>query len=179
MLCLAQESGEVTPSSCKEAPPDIAVHRAKEGIKGGKNRHKQHPQETMTMTNHDDDNDGKVGGSCVRHISATVHSDKHQARPPADHFKRCLEEACPNHAYLVRHKLKDYDMMRSVMTSGSLTWGVELNEDPGGSDTMPFPEENTVMMVYGGHPPPRRHRVSNLSPRAPSCCVQGYEGSGM
>jgi hypothetical protein len=38
-----------------------------------------------------------------------------------DHFKRLLEEACPNHAYPIRHKLKDYGMMRSLMTSGSLT----------------------------------------------------------
>jgi hypothetical protein len=64
-----------------------------------------------------------------------------------DHFKRLLEEACPNHAYPIWHKLKDYDMMRSFITSGSLTWGVELNEAPNGSDTMPFPEENTVMTV--------------------------------
>jgi hypothetical protein len=33
------------------------------------------------------------------------------------------------------------------MTSGSLTWGVELDEDPGGSDMTPFPRENTIMMV--------------------------------
>jgi hypothetical protein len=39
------------------------------------------------------------------------------------------------------------------MTSGSLTWGVELIEDPGGSNTIPFPGENIVMMVYGGRPP--------------------------
>jgi hypothetical protein len=69
-----------------------------------------------------------------------------------DHIKRLLVEAFPNHVYLVRHKLKDCDMMRSFMTSGSLTWGAELNEGPNGSDMMPFPEENTIMMVYGGHP---------------------------
>jgi hypothetical protein len=38
-------------------------------------------------------------------------------------------------------------MIRSFITSGSLTWGVELNEAPNGSDTMPFPEENAVMTV--------------------------------
>jgi hypothetical protein len=41
--------------------------------------------------------------------------------PPTNHFKRLLEEAYPNHAYPVRHKLKDCDMMRSFMTSGTLT----------------------------------------------------------
>jgi hypothetical protein len=66
------------------------------------------------------------------------------------HFKSLLDEACSNHAYPIRHKLKDYGMMRSIMTSGSLTWGAELDEDLGGSGTMPFPKENTLMMVYGG-----------------------------
>jgi hypothetical protein len=35
----------------------------------------------------------------------------------------------------------------------SLTWGVELDEGPGKSDTTPFPRENVLMMVYGGCPP--------------------------
>jgi hypothetical protein len=38
-----------------------------------------------------------------------------------DHIKRLLEEAYQNHAYLIRHKLKDHDMMRSVMTLRSIT----------------------------------------------------------
>jgi hypothetical protein len=49
-------------------------------------------------------------------------------RMPSDHFKRLLDEACPNHAYLIRHKLKDYEMMQSFMTSGTLTGGVDLDE---------------------------------------------------
>jgi hypothetical protein len=69
-----------------------------------------------------------------------------------DYFKRLLEEACPNHAYPVRHKLKDCSMMRSFMTLGSLTWGAELGEGLDVSETMPFLEENAAMMVYRGHP---------------------------
>jgi hypothetical protein len=57
----------------------------------------------------------------MRCISTAVHSDKRRARPPTDHFKRLLEEANPNHAYPIRHKLKDCGMMISFMTSGSLT----------------------------------------------------------
>jgi hypothetical protein len=38
-------------------------------------------------------------------------------------------------------------MMRSFMTSGSITWGAELDEGMDGSDTTPFNKENTVMMV--------------------------------
>jgi hypothetical protein len=34
-----------------------------------------------------------------------------------------------------------------------LTWGAELDEGPDDSDTMPFPKENVIMMVYGGRPP--------------------------
>jgi hypothetical protein len=75
-----------------------------------------------------------------------------RVRPPMDHFKRLLKEAYPNHAYHVRHELKDYSMMRSFMTSGFLTWGVDLNEDPVLSDTSPFPMENAVMTVYEGRP---------------------------
>jgi hypothetical protein len=62
-----------------------------------------------------------------------------------DHINRLLEEACPNHAYPIRHKLKDCGMMRSFMTSGPLTWGTELNEGLVGSDTTPFPKENAIM----------------------------------
>jgi hypothetical protein len=57
----------------------------------------------------------------MRSISTATRNDKRPVRLPMDHFKRLLEEACPNHAYPIRHKLKDYGMMRSLMTSGSLT----------------------------------------------------------
>jgi hypothetical protein len=73
-------------------------------------------------------------------------------RAPIDHFKRLLKEACPNHAYPIKHKLKDRSMMESFMTSGSPTWSVELDEGLDRSDMMSFPQENTVMTVYGGRP---------------------------
>jgi hypothetical protein len=50
---------------------------------------------------------------------------------------------------LVRHKLKDYGMMRSFMTSRSITWGMELDKGLKRSNTTPFPEESAAMMVYG------------------------------
>jgi hypothetical protein len=43
-------------------------------------------------------------------------------------------------------------MMKSFMILGSTTWGMELDEYLGGSDTMPFPKENAVMMVFSGCP---------------------------
>jgi hypothetical protein len=65
------------------------------------------------------------------------------------------------------------------MTLGSLTSGAELDEGLDGSDTMPFPEENVVLMVHGGRPPLGRHHVSNLSPRALTRCGWGHGGSGL
>jgi hypothetical protein len=41
----------------------------------------------------------------------------------------------------------------SSRTSGSLTWDLELDEGLDRSDTTPFLEENTIMIVYGGCPP--------------------------
>jgi hypothetical protein len=97
-------------------PSDIAVQSTRVGAEGGKKRHKQCPQGGggTTTTDYDDGNNGKV-------VMTAVHSDKRQARSPNDHIKRLLEEACPNHAYPARHKLKDYDMMKSFMISGSPT----------------------------------------------------------
>jgi hypothetical protein len=60
-------------------------------------------------------------------------------------------------------------MMKSFMISRSPTRGMELDEDLGGSNTMPFPRENAVMAVYRGHPPPGRHHVSKRSPGPPTC----------
>jgi hypothetical protein len=137
----------VTSSSGKEVPYDVTIHGTKEGIMGGKLRHKQCPQGTTPMIDHDDGNNGEVGGFGVRHISTTTHDDNHQARLPTDHFKWLLEEAYPNHAYPIKHKLKDYGMVRSFMNSESLTSVAELNKDLGRSDMMPLPRENTVIMV--------------------------------
>jgi hypothetical protein len=62
------------------------------------------------------------------------------------------------------------------MTSGSLTWGVELDRGPNKSDTIPFPEENAIMMVYEGRPLLGRRCESSLSPRAPTCYGWGHRG---
>jgi hypothetical protein len=104
------------------------------------------------VANYDVSNDKEACGSSVGHITTTTCSGKRQAQPPVDHFERLLEEACSNHAYPIKHKLKDCDMMKNFMISGSLTRGMELDEDPGVSDTMPFPGEDAVMTFYDGRP---------------------------
>jgi hypothetical protein len=75
----------------------------------------------------------KAGGSGMGCIATAMHNDKRQAWMPTNHFKRLFKEACANHSYLIRHKLKDYDMMKSSMISRSLTWGTGLDEDPAGA----------------------------------------------
>jgi hypothetical protein len=102
------------------------------------------------------------------HMSATTRSGRRSARMPTDYIKRLLEEACPNHAYPIRHKLKDCGMMWSFMTSGSLTWGAKPNRGPDGSDTAPLPKENTVMTILGGRPLVGRCRMSSVGPRIPT-----------
>jgi hypothetical protein len=146
----------------------MAIYRTKEGAKGGKKRRKQRPQGATTMTDHNDGDDGKAGGSDRGRVVTVVRSDKHQVRPSTDHFKRLLEDAYPIYTYPVRNKLKYCVMVKSFMILGSHTRGTEVDKDPGGSDRMPFPGEDVVMMVYGGHPPPRRCHVSTLSPRGPT-----------
>jgi hypothetical protein len=70
---------------------------------------------------YDGGNDAKIGGSGAGHIAIAARCGKRQARPPTDNFERLLEEACSNHAYPIKHKLKDYGMMKNFMISGSLT----------------------------------------------------------
>jgi hypothetical protein len=40
------------------------------------------------------------------------------------------------------------------MTLGSLTQHKELEGDPGGGGTTPFPWDEEIMKAYDGHPPP-------------------------
>jgi hypothetical protein len=37
-----------------------------------------------------------------------------------NHFEKLFEEIFPNHVYPVRHKLRDYKMMKNFMASVSL-----------------------------------------------------------
>jgi hypothetical protein len=151
-LCPGLGSWAVTPRSDKEAPSDVAIHDTKKDAKGGKKRRKQRPQWVTVMTNCDDGNDEKADGSDLGYIGTTAHSGKCQVRPPTDNLERLLEEVCLNHMYPMKHKLKKCDMMKKFLISGSLTRGMELDEDPGGSNMIPFPEEDVVMMVYHGRP---------------------------
>jgi hypothetical protein len=120
---------------------------------------------TVAAAGHGDDHSWEAGGSIMGHASAAMYSIKCWEGTPTDHFKRLLEEVCPNHAYPIRHKLKDCVIMRSFMTSRSLTWGTRLDEGPDRNDATSFPEENAIMTILKGHLPSRSCRKSSLSPR--------------
>jgi hypothetical protein len=126
-------------------PSSIVV----QGAKGGKKRRKRCPHGVAVTADY---NDKKTDDSDMEYIATAGCSVKCQAWPPTDHFERLFVEACPNHAYLIKHKLKDCGMMKNFMTSRSLTREKELEEDMGKSDSTPFNEEDAVMMVSGGCP---------------------------
>jgi hypothetical protein len=105
----------------------------------------------------------------VVHVVTTVGSGKRQARPPMDYFEKLLEKTCLNHAYLVKHKLRDCGMMTNFMASGSITRGMEVNEVPNEGNTTPFLGEDAVMVIYNGCPSARVHRMFNLSLGTPAC----------
>jgi NAD-dependent dihydropyrimidine dehydrogenase PreA subunit len=138
--------------SSREASPNVIIQDAKEGAKGGKKRHKQHHQETATMVVADGGINKQAGNSVVVCVAAITGSGKRQARPPTDHFEKLLEEICPNHSYPIKHKLRDCDMMKNFMASGSLAQVMEVNEIPDEGDTTPFPGQDAVMTIYDGCP---------------------------
>jgi hypothetical protein len=106
------------------------------------------------VVDNDGGNDKLAGGSGVVRIATTAGNNKRQAWPPTDHIEKLLEEAYTNHAYLVKHKIKGYDMMKNFMASGSLTRGMEQYKVPDEADMTPFPGEDTITTVCDAHPPP-------------------------
>jgi hypothetical protein len=112
-LRLAQRSREVILRTDEGTASDGTTYISKEG---DKKRCKQCLQGAATTTGHDDGNNGEASDFVVMCTTTSTHSKKHQARPPANHFKRLLMEACPNHTYPIRHNIMDCDMMRSFMT---------------------------------------------------------------
>jgi hypothetical protein len=58
--------------------------------------------------------------------------------------------------------------MKNFMASRSLTRGMEVDEVPNKGETMPFPREDEVMMIYDGSSSPRMCRMSNPSPGTPT-----------
>jgi hypothetical protein len=85
-----------------------------------------------------------------------------------DHFEKLLEESCLNHAYVIKHKLQNYSLMKSFMAMGSLPQDTEVIEAPIEDDATPFPRDDAVMMVFRRSSPSEKHRVLDPSKGAPS-----------
>jgi hypothetical protein len=94
----------LAPSSSGEVPPDVIIQDIGEG---DKKRRKQHRQPTTTAAATDSSNNNQAGSSGVACAMAIAGSGKHRAQHPTDHFEKVLEETCSNHAYPIKHKLRD------------------------------------------------------------------------
>jgi hypothetical protein len=60
------------------------------------------------------------------------------------------------------------------MTTGSLSWGMEIDEAPVEGDTVPFPGEDAVMTIFGSFPSLEKHRGLDPRKRTPSHNSQGW-----
>jgi hypothetical protein len=64
--------------------------------------------------------------------------------------------------------------MKSFMTMGSLSQGMEIDKAPIKSDAVPFPREDAVMMIFGRHPSPKKHHRLDPSAWTPSRSSQWW-----
>jgi hypothetical protein len=103
------------PSSSRGASPNIVILDAEEG---GKKKCRQCRQETATTANDDDGINTQVGSSVMACVVAIADSSNRQARSPTNHFEKLLEETCLNHAYRIKHKLRDCGMLKNFIGSG-------------------------------------------------------------
>jgi hypothetical protein len=138
-----------TAISCSRAAPSKAtIKSTRKGAKGGKKGQKWHPRCVAIMAS-DDSDEGKADDSSKEYVTAIKHDFKHKVWQQKDHFKKLHKATRPNHSYPVKHKLKDYTVMKNFMTSADLLKRRKLEGDPGGKDTAPIPEEVEVMTIFG------------------------------
>jgi hypothetical protein len=111
----------------------------------------------------------------VKHATEAVGNSKHEARPSMNHFEKLLEESCLNHAYIIKHKLRDYNLMKSFVAMGSLPRGTEVMEALIEDYAVPFPGEDAVMTVSRRSSPLEKHRALDPTQRAPSRSDQRWD----
>jgi hypothetical protein len=61
----------------------------------------------ITITASDDGDNEKVDDSSEEYVAVVKRDFNHQMQQPKDHFEKLVKVTCPNHSYLVKHKLKD------------------------------------------------------------------------
>jgi hypothetical protein len=96
------------------APPKAATKGAKRSAKGSKKGQKQHRQRVTVTISYDDDDNKKADSFDKEQVVAAKHDLKHQTQQLSDPFKKPLEATCPNHAYPVKHKLKECTMIKKT-----------------------------------------------------------------
>jgi hypothetical protein len=88
----------------------------------------------------------------VELVAAAERDSKRQAWQLADHFKKLLEATCPNHMYLVRHKLKECTMMKNYMTTGIFAKGKSPDGDSAGKVAALSPRRKWSCRFTEGQP---------------------------
>jgi hypothetical protein len=84
-------------------------------------------------------------------LIATAESDfKCQSRLPMDHFEKPTDVTCPNHTYPVKHKLKEFTLVKNYMRTRTFARSKKPKGDSAGKAAAPFLEEKVIMYIYGG-----------------------------
>jgi hypothetical protein len=69
--------------------------------------------------------------------------------------------------------------MKSFMTTGSQSRGMEVDEAPIEVDAVPFPRVDAIMMIFGRHPSLEKHCGLDPSTGSPSHSDQGWGDAEM
>ena len=93
-----------------------------------------------------------------REDSLVAAADRKGGRKPTEgtlnHFKKLLEGSCPNHAFPVKHLLKDCNLMRRFLSGGSNKGEQGKEPAPTTDDAKEkdnnFPTSDGCLMIFGG-----------------------------
>jgi hypothetical protein len=152
--------------SGQAAPTKNSIKSAKKSAKGGKKgqKHRLHYFATVASNG----SNREETDNCGEEFMATAKRDfKWWTWPPKDHFEKIFEAACLHHPYPIKHKLRNYTMMKKFMTSGAPSSGGEPGRDLGGKSVVPIPREVEVMNVTGWSHPKTRNITWLVEARAP------------
>jgi hypothetical protein len=120
---------KMVPDSGRAAPSKATCKGTKKGTKGSKKGQKRLPRRVAVTTG--DNNDNKeMDDSTEEYVVTTKRDFKRQARQPKNNLEKLLEATCPTHTYPIKHMVKYCTMMKSFMTSGTLSKGRKPNGDP-------------------------------------------------
>ena len=93
-----------------------------------------------------------------RDNSLVAAADRKGGQKPTEgtpnHFEKMLEGPCPNHAFPIKHLLKDYSLMRKFLSGGSNKGEQGKEAAPATNDVEEkddaFPTPNAALMIFGG-----------------------------